>query len=113
MVVNHSQLVPPMILAQTKRTDVGLWCKDDSNALGLGVLPLLMVVGAESTTHHGRGENPGWNLSEISTVPRYVGIVLIQMLLTQFHLILYLKSQCQFGSDQLYLLAVASTYYYI
>ncbi len=89
VVVNHSQLVPPMILAQTKRTDVGLWCKDDGDALGLGVLPLLMVVGAKSAAHHDRGENPGWNLSEISTVPRYIGIVLIQMLQTQFHLISY------------------------
>ncbi len=88
MVVNHSQLVQPMILAQTKRTDVGLRCKDDGDALGLGVLPLLMVVWAESAAHHGRGKNPGWNLSEIGTVPRYVGIVLIQMLQTQFHLIL-------------------------
>ncbi len=87
MAANHLQLMPPMILAQTKRTDIGLWCEDDSNVLCLGVLPLVLVVGAKSTAHHGRGENPGWNLSEIGTIPRYEGIVLIQILLTQFHLI--------------------------
>ena len=86
MVGNSSQLVLPMRLGQTKCTYVGLWCEDDGDALGLGIFPLPMVVVADSATHD-QGKNPGWNLSEISTVAIYVGIAQVLMLQTQFHLI--------------------------
>ena len=75
VVGNNSQFVLPMRLGQTKHANVGLWCEDDGDALGLGIFPLPMVVGADSATHHGRGKIPGWNLSEISNVGMYVGIV--------------------------------------
>ena len=87
VVGNSSQLVLPMRLGQTKCTYVGLWCEDDGDALGLGIFPLPMVVVADSATHHDQGKNPGWILSEISTVAIYVGIAQVLMLQTQFHLI--------------------------
>ena len=57
--------------------------------LDLGIFPLPMVVVADSATHHGQGNNLGWNLSEISTVAIYAGIVQVLMLQTKFHLISY------------------------
>ncbi len=89
VVGNNSQLVLPMRLGQTKRTNVGLWCEDDSNALGLGIFPLPMVVVANSAMHHGQGKNPGWNLSEISTIAITIGKVQVLMLQTNFHVISY------------------------
>jgi hypothetical protein len=38
VVGNSSQLVLPVRLGQTKRTYVGLWCEDDGDTLGLGIL---------------------------------------------------------------------------
>ena len=82
VVGNSSQLMLPMRLGQTKRTYIGLWCEDDGDALGLGIFPLPMVVVADFIKHHGQGKNPGWNLSEISTVAIYVGIGQVLMLQT-------------------------------
>jgi hypothetical protein len=39
--------------AQTKRTRLCPWCRDDAYALGWGVLTTQAMVGAKAALHHG------------------------------------------------------------